>query len=470
MVNTVLKLQEVNYTGHSSTPNTEKPLPFRSNPTPVYEENFHLVISEMAQLINNNKVDEKKLERGEALNIPAYNALSKYIATSPSIDFSEGEEAQKDFARLVDTYLFADQRLNLVHSYLYSFISIASDKKIPSPLSNMAKFCRDVLFDGCDEAKALFKDKEADDVLTQLIIQELSHLTSDKASKQAIRENTNLLPQLTQLFQEDVLYLKNYPSYLLSNLELLVNYYAFTYIMQFLIKAQQYTKANFNEVEPLFYTLADEVVTKTRDAAKPYRGYKRVQDVATYGFAHYEVLQQLSHNIFNEKYERKPVLTYDELFCRTQELGLKHQLKEDLKQWMKRYADVMKKEPPHIPSDSTIDELLRIHVRFVHENMKKAPKERFKDSITRLGKENFLKLRGPLGYVLTLNHDLLILLTAVIVGDKPKPLAAVLEGFEERGIALDRYTIARIIEIFTTQNILDNKSDSGDTQYVKPIL
>ncbi|HEY4578500.1 MAG TPA: hypothetical protein VIG63_01485, partial [Savagea sp.] len=76
MVKTILKVQDVKYTGHGSMPNTEKPLPFRSNPAPVYEENYHLVISEMAQLINNNKIDGKKLKRGESLNIPSYNLLS----------------------------------------------------------------------------------------------------------------------------------------------------------------------------------------------------------------------------------------------------------------------------------------------------------------------------------------------------------------------------------------------------------
>ncbi|HEY9582000.1 MAG TPA: DNA phosphorothioation-dependent restriction protein DptG [Savagea sp.] len=468
MVETILTIQHVKYTGHGSMPNTEKPLPFRSNPAPVYEENYHLVISEMAQLINNNKIDGKKLKRGETLDIPSYNLLSRYIATSPSLEYEDGQ-AQKDFARLIETYLFADQRLNVVHSYLYSFISVASDQKIPAPLSNMAKFCRDVLFGDCEEAAQLFKNDKADDVLTKLIINELSQLTSDKTSKQAMRENTNVLPVLTKWFRNDLLYLKNHPSYLLSNLELLINYYAFAYIMQFLIKAQQFSEADFETVEPLYYTLAEEVVTKTRDAAKPYRGYKRVQEAAKYGFAHYEVLRQLSHNAFNLEKDEKPVMTYDEIARRAEAIGKSDQLKEELKEWMARYAEVMGSRVPDVATDH-FDELLKAHVQSVHQNMKKSAKDRFANSITRLGKEHFLKLRGPLGYVLTLDHRLLMLLTAVIVGDEPKPLSVVLEGFEKRGIALDRYTIAQIVDIFTVQNILDNKSDSGDTQYVKPIL
>ena len=42
--------------------------------------------------------------------------------------------------------------------------------------------------------------------------------------------------------------------------------------------------------------------------------------------------------------------------------------------------------------------------------------------------------------------------------------------FEKRGIALDRYSKKEVMNLFDNLNIIDKKSDSGDAQYVKPIL
>ena len=42
--------------------------------------------------------------------------------------------------------------------------------------------------------------------------------------------------------------------------------------------------------------------------------------------------------------------------------------------------------------------------------------------------------------------------------------------FERRGVYLDRYSKEAVVDLFDKVNILDKKSDSGDAQYVKPIL
>lgn len=81
-----------------------------------------------------------------------------------------------------------------------------------------------------------------------------------------------------------------------------------------------------------------------------------------------------------------------------------------------------------------------------------------------------MKRRGSLGYVFNVTHDFLMMMTAVIVKENSMPFKTLLEEFRVRGIAFDRFTIQEIVNLFSQHNILENKSDSGDAQYVKPIL
>ena len=87
-----------------------------------------------------------------------------------------------------------------------------------------------------------------------------------------------------------------------------------------------------------------------------------------------------------------------------------------------------------------------------------------------LASDHFVKSRGSIGNVLNVKHEFLLLITAVSVKDKRIPLNELFNEFEKRGIALDRYSKKEVMTVFDNLNIIDKKSDSGDAQYVKPIL
>ena len=42
--------------------------------------------------------------------------------------------------------------------------------------------------------------------------------------------------------------------------------------------------------------------------------------------------------------------------------------------------------------------------------------------------------------------------------------------YEKRGVYFDRYSRESIVELLNKLNLIEKKSDSGDAQYVKPIL
>jgi len=106
----------------------------------------------------------------------------------------------------------------------------------------------------------------------------------------------------------------------------------------------------------------------------------------------------------------------------------------------------------------------------VSEGVNNEYAEKYGKNFEYLGGNVFLKGRRSLGTVFNLNHDMLMLLTAVSVKDQRIPLKMLFDRFEERGVALDRISKKLIVELFDSHNIIDKKSDSGDAQYVKPIL
>ena len=87
-----------------------------------------------------------------------------------------------------------------------------------------------------------------------------------------------------------------------------------------------------------------------------------------------------------------------------------------------------------------------------------------------MAKKFFLKRRGSYGYILNLNRDILLIMTALCVKDKKIRLNQLFEEYEKRGLFFDRYSKEEIIKLLTKLNLIDKKSDSGDAQYVKPIL
>ncbi|MEM5611818.1 DNA phosphorothioation-dependent restriction protein DptG [Bacillus thuringiensis] len=72
--------------------------------------------------------------------------------------------------------------------------------------------------------------------------------------------------------------------------------------------------------------------------------------------------------------------------------------------------------------------------------------------------------------MLNISQDMLLLLTALSLKKERKPLKQVFIDLEARGLFFDRYSKEEIVQLFDKLNLIDKKSDSGDAQYVKPIL
>ena len=95
---------------------------------------------------------------------------------------------------------------------------------------------------------------------------------------------------------------------------------------------------------------------------------------------------------------------------------------------------------------------------------------RYAQNINLIGNRYFLKSGGLYGRVLNLNRDMLLFLTSLCVKDKKMKTNDLFKEFKRRGILFDKHSRKEIINYLDLLNLIDKKSDSGDAQYVRPIL
>ena len=450
----------------------KKLFPYRTKNTTQYKGNFKIILSELARLITNYQLNNKVLDELEYMYVDNAHRLSEYIALSEKIDYVSDDAAKIDFIRLIDSFLFSGQDLNIIHTYLYNFIGERKDKQ--SVLRNTAEFLKDVLFANDIELENIFKNKESDHILTKLVINEIQNLVKEKSTLKK-EKYSNILPEFTAVFREDLKFLLKHKDYFIANFELLINYFMFMYSAQSLLKFEKFSNVNNHETEPLYFALEWESISKKRNAASPFTGYKLVKDYASNLFAHEYTLRLLSHNCFNlgkEEKESKDILSYSELIKEVESHGEHYveSFKNDLKVLIKKYVDWISEGRDTVECEDSIHDLIQQLFILVKSNMWEEARSRYGRSIDYLGQGTFLKSRGSYGHVLNMTYDFLILMTATIVKDERMPLKTLISEFNKRGIYFDRQSIDEIVIVFTKNNMLDKKSDSGDVQYVKPIL
>jgi DNA phosphorothioation-dependent restriction protein DptG len=80
----------------------------------------------------------------------------------------------------------------------------------------------------------------------------------------------------------------------------------------------------------------------------------------------------------------------------------------------------------------------------------------------------FVQSRGRAGKVLVLNQDIMLLLTNVVIGNRPRlHLPALLDGFRCRGIWFDKASRRALVDFFERAGNVERLSDSGDAIYVR---
>lgn len=441
-------------------------LPFSSRRAKEYRTRYNSVLGELIRIICELEVDNKKLSNKEFFYAGEDTRQSEHIANNVEFD---NEDEKFDFIRFLNEYMFNNNEIKPIHPFLFNYLE--TDRKNKNEIAKFSQFINDILVNNNKEIKLIFNNKNTDDILTELILSKLDSLKEMKTSKQVYEP---LMSPLIKLYQEDITYLSKYKDYFLTSFPLLTQYYTFMYVCQLIIKFEQFTLGDLEKVQPLYFALDWESINKRRQPASEIEGFRFVKNKSINLFPHVQTLSQLSHNSLNQELsssgDKLRVFSYGKLYQLIKDRGVEFEAEffRDLKNWIQDYQD-WKGIKVEDKSES-IPEAFKVLNSCLKVGMNTDVCEKYGKNIEDLGATHFIKSRGSLGQILNIKLEFLLLLTAVSIKDKRIPLNELFVEFEKRGVKFDRYSKKEIINKFDSLNILDKKSDSGDSQYVNPIL
>lgn len=383
--------------------------------------------------------------------------------TSGLIEMSSSDKPY--FEKILRTFLQdKNNDIKIFHPHIFYYLPFTEGHELKGE-QEISKFLANIFGNKSDEFNSLFKKDMTGDLVAKLILNELNQL-EDIAYKS---KYVSKLPYLSNTFKEDFLFLTKHEDYFKNQYELFLSYYYFTYITQLTLKMTQKSKASFQENNEVYYTLDWESTSRNR---KGYEyGYKMIKNAARNLLIHINVLEQLNLLMDTDDSKTYPELleTYLTFSEKQQQLFL-----EILKEWLKEYRQHLSLSPFTEKIEFEYNSLVEALFSSIEEAYQKAtmqgPRNRYPLSIEEIGKKSFLKTRGSLGYMLNISQDLFLLLLAVCLKDERKSLKQVFYELEYRGLCFDRYSKEEIVKLLDKLNLLDKKSDSGDAQYVKPVL
>jgi DNA phosphorothioation-dependent restriction protein DptG len=421
------------------------PFPTRNPERAKFARGFDGVTGEFTRIVSNSSLNEE--------------VEMKTIVENISQNVNMAEEDKPHFIRLIRMFLSGDKHsMKVFHPHILQYIPLTSGSESKGE-ANIALFMRDVLLVDQEELRVFFKKSDTDHLVAKLILDQLDFLKEKKREKKYFAK----LPHIAQVFTEDILFMTKHREFFVENIHLFLAYYYFFYITQLTLKLAQRHKAHFNNVNEVVYTLDWEGTSKSRVGYE--RGYQQIKENARELLLHINCLEHLN-TIFGTKALSYPELK--EIYNKLSDEN-KNEFLSALKMWIEEY-----RYHASLPSITFVSEdyegLVGALFKSLSEGVSEETKSRYALSIEEIGKRYFLKTRGALGYMLNVSQEFLLLMTAVSVKDSRKSLKDVFSEFEKRGIFFDRYSQEAVVHLFDKLNLLDKKSDSGDAQYVKPIL
>ncbi|QIZ08496.1 DNA phosphorothioation-dependent restriction protein DptG [Priestia megaterium] len=423
-------------------------LPFQTrNPERAkFKDGFSPVLGQFFRFVENVESD--------------FELNDKKIINDISNHVEMKENDRPHFERILESYLFQSNSIRVFHPMMYKYIPLTDSKEAQGE-EEIAKYLYDALL-GSDSRQLgnILELKENEHVMARLIQHHMPIL--DKKENQ--RKYTPSLPFIKKAFEKDLETLLSNRDFFMNHIKLFLAYYYFYSTSQLTLKINQFEKMDASSPTPIYYNLDWEASNRNRMAATT--GFKVIMDNARRLLGHINTLEHLNYIMETEN------LTYVALHERFQEMSENEQSKiiEDVFVWTTEYSEIVLGNQNEIEKLTIFKESYRQLQQQLSKGLSKETKYRYALALNEIGKVYFLKTRGSLGNTLNVTQDFLILLTAVSVKHEKISLKQLFIEFEKRGIFFDRYSKEAVVELFNKLNLIEKKSDSGDAQYVKPIL
>lgn len=431
------------------------PFQTREPERPKFDLGFKKIVSEFSRTINNLTMDEEFTT----------NILFTQTLSNEKIECRDEEDKKYLEALLKDYLIDSDNELNVVHPYLYKYVSPTHN------LSNsgekaIAQFFTDVFFRDVPEFKDYFNKKDEEEysqynVLINMIIDSLPELQEKEYGTKYIPK----LDYITEVFENDMLFALENKDFLNKNIENIFAYYYFYYITQLSLKLfdKEYT---LDQCEEVYCLLESESGSRNR---KSYtNGYKKIKDKTS----------SLLYKVYTIDYINKLLATKGLVFAELIDYFAKlddEEQKEFLRvfrEFIKIYSKTLNIEEEKIMdiNELNFEELFEKLYETFLEISDQSPSSRYSKIFDELGKKYFLKHRGPLGYLLNMSQEMLLTITSLCIKEDKIALKDLFKEYEKRGIFFDNSSKSEVENLLTKLNYIDKKSDSGEAQYVRRIL
>lgn len=397
----------------------------------------------------------RKIEGVQSITIDREN-LIKNICNFVMVE----EEDKPHLERIVNSYLYQAGSIRIFHPSIYKYIPLTDTKEADGE-KEIAQYIYDSLIGGnTTNISDFFTLKSSEHVLSRLIINHLPKLDNKEVNK----KYSPTLPFIRDLFLDDLDILLSNREFFMNHINLFFAYYYFYSITQMTLKLNQFEDMDFNKPTPVYYNLDWEKTNRNRKAVT--HGFKLITTNARRLLSHVNTLEHLNF-IFNT--ENKNYLELKEIYYNV-DSSEQREILENIFAWTHEYTEIVLGNTEEIDKKTSLEDAIKQLQLQLNKGLSLETMYRYALAINEIGKLYFLKTRGSLGNTLNVTQDFLILLTAISVKKEKISLKQLFIEFEKRGVFFDRYSQEEIIELFNKLNLIEKKSDSGDAQYVKPIL
>lgn len=283
-----------------------------------------------------------------------------------------------------------------------------------------------------------------------------------------------IVNSLQKFFEEDFEYVLESPQRSREYLVELLEFYFFSYTSQTCMQLDRFLDGDREQNIPLYFCLEWEKTSQSRQCFT--EGWQRLQRSIEKIFVHAVVLELLNQT----EPDSEPVdyICIAELLRESPEHDevMASQIDEITNCYRNSITDcpVMNELSKKTSEQGKTADAIRYLFESVKIQFENTVRNRAYSSYKAKFESychKYLKSRGRSGLMLNLSEETLIFLTKMCVKNREQMrLKDVFEGLEDRGVFLDNISKEQVTNYYEKLNLIEKKSDSGDSKYVKRIL
>src|SRR5699024_2988213 len=243
-------------------------------------------------------------------------------------------------------------------------------------------------------------------------------------------------------------------------------HYTFISTSQLILQVSRYQQFDEDNWIKIYFLEHEEKAARWREAYK--HGYQLLRTSMLNFYVHEHLINIVSQVPFIKKEN----VLYHEIYQTVKEYGSEAESAylDSLHDWMETYFIEVNESNYTYIRHNNIPDTWKEMAKFIRPNIDKAMNSRFTLAFDSLFSKYYYKHGGSLGKLTGISQRQILLLVALSVGEERLELNKLWDAFEKRGVYLDYQTREIIVETLDRLNYIEKQSDSGDAQYVKPVL